>query len=212
MKHSRLILSASLLVLTLPALQGCFPAIATGVAVGVLAATDRRSVGTQTDDETIEWKASNRISEKLGKKAHVNVTSYNRKVLLTGEVPDEAAKIEAGEQTLKVENVQGIYNELKIHEPTPLSSRSTDAYITSKVKTRFVDNGTFYPTHVKVVTEAGVVYLMGLVNQREAEAAIKIARTTESVRTVVNVLELVPEAETKRIDAARANSKSDDKK
>lgn len=201
------ILLASLLALSLPALQGCLPAVATGVAVGVLAVTDRRSVGAQTDDETIEWKAGNRISEKLGKQAHVNVTAYNRKVLLTGEVPSEAARIEAGEIALKVENVQGIYNELKIHEPTPLSSRSTDAYITSKVKARFVDNGTFSPTHVKVVTEAGVVYLMGLINEREAAAAIKIARTTEGVRTVVNVVELIPEAETKRIDAARANSK-----
>jgi len=211
MTRPSLTLSALLIAVTLPALQGCFPVVATGVAVGVLAATDRRSVGTQTDDQTIEWKAGSQLGEKLGKKAHVNVNVYNRKVLLTGEVPDEAARLAASEITLKIANVQGVYNELKIHAPTPLSSRSTDAYITSKVKARFVDKGAFTPTHVKVVTEAGVVYLMGLVNEKEAASAIQIARTTEGVRTVVNVIELIPEAETKRIDAARANS-TDSKK
>jgi len=211
MKRSPLILSALTLALALPALQGCVPLIATGVAVGVLAVTDRRTVGTQTEDETIEWKARSRLGEKFGKDAHINATSYNRKVLLTGEVPNEQAKTEAGELVLKVENVAGIYNELKIHAPTPLSSRSTDAYITSKVKGRFVDNGTFSPTHIKVVTEAGVAYLMGIVNEQESAAAIQIARTTQGVRTVVNVMEIVSEAETKRIDAAMAAAKNSGK-
>jgi len=200
MKRSPLILSALTLALALPALQGCVPLIATGVAVGVLAVTDRRTVGTQTEDETIEWKARSRLGEKFGKDAHINATSYNRKVLLTGEVPNEQAKTEAGELVLKVENVNGIYNELQVAAVSSLSARSNDAYITSKVKTRFIDANQFAPNHVKVVTEAGSVYLLGIVNEREAQTAIQVARTTAGVRKVVNVLEVVSEAETRRLD------------
>lgn len=201
MKSARIALSALLLVSALPLLQGCFPAVATGVAVGVLAVTDRRTVGTQAEDETIEWKVANRVKERFGKNVHLNVTSYNRKVLLTGEVPDEHAKSEIGEIAGKVENVQGIFNELQVAGVSSLAARSTDAYITSKVKTRFIDANQFAPNHVKVVTEAQIVYLLGIVNENEARAAIHVARTTEGVRKVVNILEVVPEAETKRIDS-----------
>lgn len=200
------LLTAALVALTVPALQACFPLVATGVTVGVMAALDRRPVGVQTDDETIEWKASSRISDKFGKEAHVNVTSYNRKVLISGEVPNDEAKARIGEIVRGTDGVQGIWNELVIGAAASLSGRSNDTYITSKVKARFVDAGQFSANHVKVVTEASTVFVLGIVNEREAQAAINVARTTSGVRKVVNVMEVVGEAETKRLDSSQANA------
>lgn len=201
MKNTKPLLLALLVAAAVPTLQGCFPMVATGVAVGVLAATDRRSVGTQTEDETIEWKAGNRIGERFKGRVHVNVTSYNRRVLITGEVPDEQVKQEIEDIAAKVENVQGVWNELHVGPISAFSARSNDTFITSKVKTRFVDNNQFAPNHVKVVTEAGTVFLLGLVNEREAKSAIQVARTTDGVRKVVNVMEVLPDNEIKRLDA-----------
>lgn len=191
----------------LPALQGCFPIVATGATMGVLAAVDRRSVGTQTEDETIEWKASARIREKLGDRAHVNITSYNRKALLTGETFTEEAKAEVDRIVKEVPNVQGTYNELVVAPTSAFSARSNDAFITSKIKSRSVDNGKFNPVHVKVVTEAGVAFLLGMATQAEADAAIEVARTTAGVRKVVNLLEIITIARAKEIDSARENNK-----
>ncbi len=202
MKPTRFLLVAALVVTALPALQGCFPVVATGVAVGVLAVTDRRTVGTQAEDETVEWKVSNRVGNRFGDKLHLNATSYNRKILLTGEVPSEEAKIQIGEIASRVENVNGIYNELVVGAVSSLSARSNDAYITSKVKTRFIDASQFAPNHVKVVTEAGIVHLLGIVNDREAKAAVQVARTTSGVLKVVNLMEVVTESETRRLDMA----------
>lgn len=202
MKMSRSLLAAALIAAAVPALQGCFPIVATGVAVGVLAATDRRSVGAQTEDEGIEWKAQKRIADRFKDRAHVNVVSYNRRVLITGEAYDEGMKTEIGDIVGKVENVLGVWNEMEVGPIRSLSSRSNDAYVTSKVKARFVDHNRFAANHVKVVTEAGNVYLLGIVNEREAQAAVQIARTTDGARKVVNLLEVVSEAETRRIDAA----------
>ncbi|MBV5276901.1 BON domain-containing protein, partial [bacterium] len=156
----------------LPLLQGCIPVVAAGVASGAMVSLDRRSLGTQTEDETLEWKASARISEKFGEKVHVNFTSFNRKMLLTGEVPSDEIKAEVERQISGIANVQAVYNELATGTPTSFSARSNDAYITSKVKGRFIDVGKFNPIRVKVVTEAGTVYLMGLLTQRESESAI----------------------------------------
>lgn len=207
MKPIRHISILILLTALLPQLQGCFPAVATGVAVGVMTLTDRRTVGAQTEDETIEWKVSNRITERFGDKVHVNATSYNRKVLLTGEVADESTKAEIARMASAVENVIGAFNELQISGISSLSARSTDSYITSKVKARFIDGAKFSPNHVKVVTEAQAVYLMGIVSENEARSAIHIARTTEGVRKVVNILEIVSEAEIRRLDRVSANNK-----
>lgn len=193
---------AAMLVLGLPLLQGCFPVVATGVAVGVLTVTDRRTVGAQAEDEAIEWKVLHRVSERFGDKVHLNATSYNRKVLLTGEVPNEMVKAEVAEIAAKVENVSGIYNELQVAGISSLTARSTDSYITSKVKTRFIDAGQFAPNRVKVVTEAQVVYLLGIVNDQEAKSAIYVARTTEGVRKVVNVMEVLSDAEIRKLEAA----------
>lgn len=196
----RLITSLLLGATLLPMLQGCFPVVAAGVTTGVLAAFDRRSIGAQTEDETIEWKAAYNVQQKFGEKVHINYTSYNRKVLLTGEVPSAEIKAEVERVVLGVANVIGAYNELAVAGLTAYSARSNDAYITSKVKGRFIDAGKFNIVHIKVVTEAGAVYLLGLVTQREADAAVEIARTTSGVLKVVNVMEIITEAKAKELD------------
>lgn len=202
MKYAKPLLVAALVATAVPALQGCFPLVATGVAVGALAVSDRRTMGTQTEDEAIEWKAQKRIADRFQDRAHVNVVSYNRKALITGEAFDENMKAEIGDIVSKVENVRGVWNEMEVAPIRSLTSRSNDAYITSKVKARFVDFNQFAPNHVKVYTEAGVVYLLGIVNDREANSAVQIARTTDGVRKVVNLMDIVSEAETRRIDSA----------
>ena len=189
-----------------PALQGCFPMVAAGVTTGVLATVDRRSVGTQTEVESIEWKASARVSEKLGDKTHANFTSFNRKVLLSGEVPTAEAKAEAEAIVSGVANVQGVYNELVVGPVSSYSNRSNDSFITSKVKSRSVDSGKFNPVHVKVVTEAGTVFLLGMVTQPEADAAINVARTTAGVKRVVNLLEIIDPAKARALDKVQSTS------
>lgn len=196
----RLITSLLLGATLLPMLQGCFPVVAAGVTTGVLAAMDRRSVGAQAEDETIEWKASTRVSEKFGEKVHINYTSYNRKVLLTGEVPSPEIKAEIERIVLAVPNVLSAYNELAVAGITSFSARSNDTYITSKVKGRFIDTNRFNPVHVKVVTEAGAVYLLGLVTQGEADVAVEVARTTSGVVKVINVMEIITDAKAKELD------------
>ena len=207
-------LVATLLVgaLTLPALQGCFPIVAAGVTTGVLAAVDRRSVGTQTEDETIEWRSSARLNDKFGDKAHVNVTSYNRKVLLSGEVASNEAKAEAERIVSEVANVQSVYNELVARPLSSFSDRSNDAYITSKVKGRSIDIGGFNPVHAKVVTEAGTVFLLGMVTQAEADAAINVARTTAGVRKVVNLFEIIAPAKARELDAKQQSQPAGESK
>lgn len=202
------VLSALLLAVTLPLLQGCFPVVATGVAVGVLTVTDRRTVGTQAEDETIEWKVSSRVSERFGDKVHVSVTSYNRKVLLTGEVPNEQIKNEITQVAAGVDNVLNTFNEMQIAGISSFAARGTDSYVTSKVKARFIDANKFAPNHVKVVTEGQTVFLLGIVSESEARAAIHVARTTEGVGKVVNILEVVPDSEIRRLDVAGQNKTS----
>ncbi|MCL2524953.1 MAG: BON domain-containing protein [Betaproteobacteria bacterium] len=200
MRKTQLILAASALLIVLPALQGCFPTLVTGAAVGVLSIHDRRSTGTQTDDETSEWKAVGRLPEPYKNQSHVNVTVYNRRLLLTGEVPSAEAKAEAETAVRAIEGLREVYNELGVGPVSSLGNRSNDSYITSKLKARLVDTKQVSANHVKVVTERGVAYLMGIVNEREARAAVHVARTTSGVLKVVNLLEIIDEAETRRLD------------
>ena len=179
-----------LLVAVLPLMHGCAPVVLAGAAAsGALLAEDRRTVGTVAEDQSIEIKTSSRIGDGLRGNIHVNVTSYNRAVLLTGEVPDAAAREQAERITRAVENVRVVYNELAVSGVTALSSRTNDTVITSKVKARFLDAQKFSPVHVKVVTENSVVYLLGLVKKQEANDATEVARTTSGVRRVVRVFE-----------------------
>ncbi|MGH8633863.1 MAG: BON domain-containing protein [Burkholderiales bacterium] len=180
------------LLATLPLIHGCGAFIAgTVVATGVVVAEDRRTVGTLTEDEGIEIRAASRISERFKDGVHVNVTSYNRMVMLTGEVPDAAARTEAERITWAVQNVRGVFNELAVAGVSSFPVRSSDTHITSKVKLRLVDSQKFNPLHVKVVTENSIVYLMGLVTKQEANDATEIARTTSGVQKVVRVFEFI---------------------
>jgi osmotically-inducible protein OsmY len=183
-------LAALLALLPALSLPGCAPIlVGAGAASAMSMSEDRRSSGAQLDDSSIEWRASSRIGERFGAKSHVNVTSYNRAVLLTGEVPDERTRTEIDALVRGVPSVQGTTNELVVAEPTSLGSRTSDSYITSKIKTRFLDAAKFSALHVKVVTEAGIVYLLGVVTPQESEDAVEIARTTGGVRKVVKMFE-----------------------
>ena len=171
-------------------LPGCAPLVVGAGAAGALSMSeDRRSSGAQLDDQSIEWRSSSRVGERFGAKVHVNVTSYNRNALLTGEVPDERTRGEVDKLVRAVPSVQATTNELAVAESTSLGSRTGDSFITSKIKTRFLDAAKFNALHVKVVTEAGVVYLLGTVTDKEAEDAVEIARTTGGVRKVVKMFE-----------------------
>lgn len=188
-----------LLVAVTAGVQGCFPFVAGGMTAGALMMADRRSSGTYVEDEGIELKIGNRISEQLGDQVHVNVTSYNRKALLTGEVPSAEIKDKVGQIAAEVPNVTGIHNELQVAGISSFSARSSDTLITSKVKARFVDGKRFSANWVKVTTEAGAVYLMGLVTQQEADDAIELARTTSGVTKVVNLMEIISYAQAKEL-------------
>jgi len=174
------------------ALSGCVPLVM-GAAVGgtVLVATDRRSVGAQADDEAIELKIADVRSTRYGDRVHVNITSYNGIVLLTGEVPDEATRAAMAELARTTDRVRRVQDEMVVAPPSPMSERTNDTFITSKVKSRFVEQNRFAATQVKVVTERGVVYLMGIVNHSEGDAAGQIAASTSGVARVVKVFEYI---------------------
>jgi len=176
-----------------PQLHGCFPAVAAGGGAVVVLANDRRTTGIYIEDQNIELKVAKAIGEKYGKddRVHVNVASFNRYVLLSGEVPDEAVKTDVGVMALAIENVRNVQNELVVGPPTSFSQRATDGYTTSKLKTKFVSEGKFDANHVIVVTDNSVVYLMGLVTRKEADDATEIARTTGGVTKVVRVFEFI---------------------
>jgi osmotically-inducible protein OsmY len=178
------------LVVALALLAGCVPAIiGAGGAAAISSLEDRRSARTQLDDESIEVRASNRIGDRFGSRVHVNVTSYNRIALLTGEVPDERAREEIEKIVLAVPSVRGVTNDLQIAGISSYGSRTNDSYLTSKVRGRLLDTKRLSPVHVKVVTEAGVVYLMGVLTEPEGDEAVEIARTTGGVRKVVKAFE-----------------------
>lgn len=195
-----------LAVLTTAPLQGCFPIIAGGIVAGTYAATDRRSIGAQADDRVIQAKADNQIEAKLSDRAHVTVTSFNRKVLLTGQVPDQTAKEEAGRIVNGIENVTGIVNELVVGDSAAFTSRSSDTFITSQVKARLINEKDLYGNAFKVVTEAGTVYLMGRVTQREGDYAANIARQVGGVLAVVKVFDYISEDELKQMNTQAAPS------
>ncbi|MDH5219925.1 MAG: BON domain-containing protein [Betaproteobacteria bacterium] len=176
--------------LALPLLQGCVEmAIIGGAGVAVATAEDRRTTATQMEDRGIQLRASNRIDDRYGDRVHVNVTVFSRHLLLTGEVGDEKTRADVEALARGVPNVAGVVNDVQIAGVSSTTSRSNDALITSAVKTRFADANKFNLFHVKVVTEAAVVYLLGVVTEQEAAAAVEIARTTSGVRKVVKVFE-----------------------
>ena len=170
--------------------SGCAAVVvgAGGVAA-VNALEDRRTAGSQIEDESNELRAVNRIAERFPEGVHVNITSFNRAVLLTGEVPDAATRDAIEKIAAGLPNVRSVANELEVAGTASLASRSNDSLITSKVKVRMLDAKRVNPMHVKVVSEAGVVYLMGIVTEQEGNDATEVARTTGGVRKVVKIFE-----------------------
>jgi osmotically-inducible protein OsmY len=187
----RKLFACAALVAAIPVIQGCAP-LAVGAAAGgaLFMADDRRTAGIYIEDENIEWKALYNIRNAVPN-AHINATSYNRKVLLTGEAQTDAEKKKVEAEVAAVPSVREVTNEIQVAGNSSLASRGSDSLVTSNVKARMVNNGKFSPNHVKVLTEGGVVYLMGLVTQGEGDAAAEIARTTSGVNRVVKVFEYI---------------------
>ena len=186
------------LAVTLVATQlvGCAPLLVGGAMVGgTMMVSDRRTTGTLVEDQAIELKANNRLKEVINDRSHVNVTSYNRTVLLTGEAATEADKAAIEQTVQKVDNVKSTVNELAVTIPSALSTRSNDSLLTGKVKATFIDARDLQVNAFKVITERGVVYLMGRVTEREATRATELARSVSGVQKVVRVFEIVTEQE-----------------
>ncbi len=195
----RLALPALAAAVVATTLSGCAPLMLGGAAVGTMVAVDRRTSAAQLEDETIELRAASRLGEVLGSLAHINVTSYNRQVLLTGEVPDAASKQLAEQTVTKVDNVRSVINELAVMRASSLTQRGNDIYITGKVKATLVDAKDLTATAFKVVTERGTVHLMGRVTQRESERATALVRQVSGVTRVVRAFEIISEEELARI-------------
>jgi len=180
------VLRIAALVVALASGAGCVPVIVAGAAGGAaMVAVDRRSAGAQLDDESIELKVSTQALSQYGDRIHLNVTSYNGVVLLSGEVPDQGTLASVGNLAKNTEKVRVVNNEMVVGPNADLSARSNDTYITSKVKTRMIEANKFPPNAVKVVTERSVVYLMGIVSMEEGTAAGETAATTSGVVRVV---------------------------
>jgi osmotically-inducible protein OsmY len=178
------------LVALVPFLQSCVPlVVGAGVGAGIMIADDRRTSGTMLEDQTIENKAANRITEKFGEKVHINVTSFNRLVLLTGEAPTDEIKQDVSVLVLEVPNVRNVQNDIVVGGLSSKTSRASDALLTSQVKGRLTQNKDVSAAHIKVVSEGGTVFLMGLVTRAEAETASQTAATTSGAQRVVKVFE-----------------------
>ena len=190
-----ILIRSTLLLALVAALPACAPLMVGGMVGGAMVATDRRTSGIQLEDEGIEIKAASRLREMLGGRGHINITSYNRQVLITGEVPNQQDKDYVAKLVSEVENVRLVVNELVIGLNSSLTERSTDALITAKVKGQMVDSKDIFANAYKIVTERGVVYLMGRVTQREAERATEVARQVSGVKKVVRVFEILTEPE-----------------
>ncbi|BEP59826.1 hypothetical protein GmRootV213_03800 [Variovorax sp. V213] len=179
------------------ALSACVPLVVGGAAaVGMgMVATDRRSSGAQLDDQGIELRAAARVREIANDNMYVSVTSYNRQVLLTGAVGSEADRRRVEDLVQRVDNVRSVVNELTVGQPSTFPERSNDLFISGKIKASLLDAKDIFANSFKVVTERGVVYLMGIATRRETDRATEIARGVSGVQKVVRVVEIVSEAE-----------------
>lgn len=210
MKFLQLRTTGAVLVLA-TCMTACAPFLVAGVAGSALVATDRRTSGTQLEDETIELRASAKVRDTFGEKVHVNVTSYNRQVLLTGEVPSERERQAVSAIVEKVENVKSVANELSAMPNASLGSRSNDLVVTGKIKATLVDSRDLFANAFKVVTERNTVYLMGRVTQREADSATALIRNVGGVNKVVRMFEIISEEELRRQLPAPAEKADADK-
>ncbi len=192
----RTLLSAALAASALTGLSACAPLLVGGAIVGgTLMYADRRTSGAQVEDEAIELKALKRLGEVYGDRVHVNVTSYNRVVLLTGEVPSAADKAAVEQLVQRIDNVRTVVNELGEMPNSSFASRSADTVLSGRVKASWVDAKDLMAHAAKVITERRTVYLMGIVTEREAARAADIASRVSGVQKVVRVFDVISEAE-----------------
>jgi osmotically-inducible protein OsmY len=195
-------LALALMGSTLGGLTACFPLAVGGAVMGGMVATDRRTTGTVVEDEGIELRSASRIREALGERGHVNVTSYNRQVLLTGEVPSAQDRQLVEQIVTGVDNVRHIVNELAILGTSTLSQRSSDAVVTGRVKAGLMDANDLFANAFKITTERGTTYVMGRVTPRETKRATEVISATTGVQKVVRILETISEEELARLQAA----------
>ena len=200
----RLTLAIAAAALLCGSLTACFPLVVGGVASGAFVATDRRTSGAQLEDEGIELRATSRIRSNVGERVHVNLTSYNRQVLLTGEVPNAQDKQLVEQIVARVENVNSVVNELAIMGSSTLTQRSSDTLVTGRVKAMLVDARDLSSNAFKVVTERGTTYLMGRVTQRESDRATDVVRGTPGVQKVIRIFEIISEEELARMLPAKS--------
>lgn len=199
---SKAVLCAALLA----SLSGCVEMMVGSAVMGAVATADRRTLGAQTEDKAITVKAEFQVPKVAGQDAHVNIASFNRKVLLTGEVRDEAAKAAVEAEVRKIAGVESVINELEIAGPASYTSRSSDALITTKVKASLVDMKTVSAVSFKVVTERGNCYLMGIVTQREGNIAADVARGVSGVQRVVKIFEYISEEDLQAMQPKQASA------
>lgn len=183
-------------------LSACAPLMVGSAVTGAMVATDRRSSGAQLDDQGIELRAANRLQDKLGNRARVSVTSYNRRVLLTGEAANESAKAEAEAVVKAMDSVEAVYNELAITNSPSLRDKASDSLVTGRVKAGLVEIKEISANSFKVVTERNTVYLMGRVTQQESDMATEVARTTKGAERVVRVMEILSPEDLARLPAS----------
>jgi osmotically-inducible protein OsmY len=193
-------------VLLVGALSACAPLVIGGAMTTAMVASDRRTSGAQLEDQGIELRAANRLRDAMGDRSNASVTSYNRQVLLTGEVATAQDKALVEQTVAAVENVRSIVNELGVMGATSLTQRSADALVTGRIKATMIDARNVPATAFKVVTTRGTVYLMGLVTQNEADRATTIARHTQGVQRVVRLLEIVTPEELARTQPQPASA------
>lgn len=204
----RLALSACVAAFLGTALSACVPLIVGGAAAGgALVASDRRTSGAQLDDEGIELRAASRIRSEMGSRVRVNLTSYNRQVLLTGEVPNLQDKQLVEQVVARVDNVTSVVNELAVLNSPSLVERSSDTLLTGRVKAMLLDAKDLQSNAIKVVTERGTTYLMGRVTASEADRATEVARTTPGVQKVIRIFEIISQEELSRIQLSPAAAK-----
>lgn len=190
----------------LASLSGCVEMMVGSAVMGAVATADRRTLGAQTEDKSITVKAEFQVPKVAGENGHVNITSYNRKVLLTGEVKDEAMKAAVEREVRGIANVESVINELQVAGPSSYTSRSSDALVTAKVKASLVDKKTVSAVSFKVVTENGTTYLMGIVTQREGNIAAQVAQGVSGVQRVVKIFEYISEEDLKLLQPQQAQA------
>ncbi len=207
----RPLLAAMLAVSAAVSLQACLPVMVGGTVLGTLAATDRRTLGAQTDDAAIVLKGDGRARKITGELGRVAVTSFNHRVLLTGEVKDEKMKAEVEQQIVTIDGVKSVENDLVVAPVSSIGARSNDARITGKVKAAIIDTKDLYVNAFKIHTDRGVVYLMGRVTQREGKLAAEVARNAANkIRKVVKLFEYISEDELKDLTTQPATDQQKD--